>query len=382
MIFQPLLEFRLHLVALAHLVQLAKSGRSFLRVTPLNGVEEPVVLSGRAGRGPVQAEPFAVCKALHIVRVSREGFYHLPPVCRRDARDVQPIFHHIDPGLPELPVVGFQFLFVHAGGVLPDQGVQLRGSGKQVVDGADVGRAHHIVVRAVHCVAHHAVDFRTKQEVARRALGEQPRKPVPQAFGGHVSVLVLLAIPPMQQEVRTNFHQGKHRRLHHLACRRPAQALPGPLHFGLVLGALLCIVPGSLGVVVHHRIGEDTVVLEPLGREHGQRLGDLVVAALDARPLHHGVVGLGLLNDLLVHLVHGFPVGVTALGGRAVCKLFRVVFHIMFRTLPQCHHRDLVHLVDPAGHALGQFVHGLFGKAPRNADGCQLSALAAPQSVL
>ena len=133
----------------------------------------------------------------------------------------------------------------------------------------------------------------------------------------------------MQQEVRADLHQGKHRRLHHLAYRRPAQALPGPLHFGLVLGALLCIVPGPLGLVVHHRIGEDTVVLKPLGREHGQRLGDLVVAALDARPLHHGVVGLGLLNDLLVHLVHGFPVGVTAFGGRTVGKLCRVVFHVV-----------------------------------------------------
>ena len=79
---------------------------------------------------------------------------------------------------------------------------------------------------------------------------------------------------------------------------------------------------------------QDAVVLEPLGRKHGQRLGDLVVTALDACPLHGGVIGLRLLNDSLVHLIDRIPIGIIAvdLGRRAraftahkiLCVLLRV----------------------------------------------------------
>ena len=132
----------------------------------------------------------------------------------------------------------------------------------------------------------------------------------------------------MEQKVRADLHQGKYRRLHHLACRRPAQALPSPLYLGLVLGALVGSVPRLLGLVVAHGVGQDAVVLEALGGKHGQRLYKLVVAALDARPLHGGVVGLGLLDDPLVHLVHGFPVGFAALLRGALAELRCVALHI------------------------------------------------------
>ena len=63
-------------------------------------------------------------------------------------------------------------------------------------------------------------------------------------------------------------------------------------------------------------------------------------------------------------------------------KFRRVVLHIMFRTFPQSRDRDLIHAVDPAGHALGQSIHQVLHGSIIHADGCQFSALAPAQTVL
>ena len=221
-----------------------------------------------------------------------------------------------------------QLFLAHLASVRPQQLDGLGKGSKQVVHRADVGGAHHVVVRAACGVRDNAVDLRSVQKVSGCTLGVQVEKPLAHAGRRDVAVLVLLLVPPVEQKVRADLHQGKYRRLHHLACRRPAQALPSPLYLGLVLGALVGSVPRLLGLVVAHGVGQDAVVLEALGGKHGQRLYKLVVAALDARPLHGGVVGLGLLDDPLVHLVHGFPVGFAALLRGTLAELRCVVLHI------------------------------------------------------
>ena len=59
-----------------------------------------------------------------------------------------------------------------------------------------------------------------------------------------------------------------------------------------------------------------------------------------------------------------------------------MVLHIPLGAFPQGRHRDLVHAVDPAGHPLGQLVHGLFCRALAHANAGQFTALASPQAVL
>ena len=181
----------------------------------------------------------------------------------------------------------------------------------------------------------------------------------------------------MQQKVRADLHQGKHRRLRHLAPRRPLQLLAGPLQLCLGLFRFALFKPRFLGVVVHHGVSQDAVVLEPLGGKHGKGLYKLVRVALDARPLHHGIVGLGLLDHLLVHPVHGLPVVLAALLGGPLGKFPGVVLYIGLAALPQRCHRHLVHAVDPPGHGFRQLVHGLFRRREAFANAGQLTPLAA-----
>ena len=181
----------------------------------------------------------------------------------------------------------------------------------------------------------------------------------------------------MQQKVRADLHQGKHRRLRHLASGRPPQLFSGPLQLRLGPLGLALLIPCFLGVVVHHGVSQDAVVLEPLGGKHGKGLYKLVRVPLDACPLHHGIVGLGLLDHLLVHPVHSLPVVLAALLGGSLGKFPGVVLHIGLAALPQRRHRHLVHAVDPPGQGFRQLVHGLFCRCEAFANAGQLSPLAA-----
>ena len=264
----------------------------------------------------MEAQLFPRLPVGHCVQqVPSPGFGGIPQlfgISGREPLQFQPV-HHQGHGLaPHLFVVGGQLLFVHLAGISGQHFVKPHGCRSQVVDGAQVRRAHHIVILAARHVAHQVVCLGAVEEVARSTPGKQVGEPSQQALGGHVAVLVLLPVPAVEQEVRANFHQGKHSRLHDLAGHGPVQLFSGPLYFGPVFVAGFGLVPCPLCLVVAHRIRQDAVVLEPLGREHGQRLHQLAVAALDACPLHGGVVGLRLLDDPLVHLVYRFPVGLTS----------------------------------------------------------------------
>ena len=219
--------------------------------------------------------------------------------------------------LDEILVELFQLRFRHVRRVPVQQLHHIRRDLNEIrthiVDDAQVGSTHHVIILVLDHVVRQAVQFAAIQKVARSALKEQVGKPLCHAGRGHISVLVLLSVPPVQQEVRTDLHQRKHSSLGDLAHHCPVQVLSGPLHFFCCLAAGCSLVPGLLGVVVHHRIGQDAVVLEPLGREHGQNLNHLIRVALDPRPLHGGVVGLGLLDHSLIGLVHRLPVGIILL---------------------------------------------------------------------
>ena len=186
----------------------------------------------------------------------------------------------------------------------------------------------------------------------------------------------------MQQEVRADLHGRKHCRLHDLAGHRSVQVLPGPFQLCPVLLGGVCMAALPLGIVGQHRICQNAVVLEPLGREHGQGPHQFVVAALDACPLHGGVIGLGLLDHSLIGLVHSFPVGFAAFRGCTLCKLIGMVLHIPLGAFPQGRHRDLVHAVDPARQLLGDLLHSLLRRTQVLPDAFQLAPLTAPQAVL
>ena len=128
--------------------------------------------------------------------------------------------------------------------------------------------------------------------------------------------------------------------------------------------------------VIANGIRQNAVVLETLGGEHGQLLQQFVRVALNARPLHHGVVGLCLLDHFLIGAVHRFPVG-RASGHLRALKFRRVVLHIPLAAFPQCRHGHFVHAVDPAGQPVRQLVHALFGKRFLLADAGEFSVLAA-----
>ena len=181
----------------------------------------------------------------------------------------------------------------------------------------------------------------------------------------------------MQQKVRADLHQGKHHRLRHLASGRLPQLFAGPLQLRLGLFGLALLIPCFLGVVIHHGVGQNAVVLEPLGGKHGKGLYKLVRVPLDACPLHHGIVGLGLLDHLLVHPVHGPPIVLAALLGSPFAELPGVVLHIGLAALPQRRHRDLVHAVDPPGQGFRQLVHGFLRQGGVFANAGQLTPPAA-----
>ena len=379
---QPVLQLAGNgLFVLAHGFQLRHSTAGVVRVPLGNGVVQPVILPGGARRGRAERKAASACNASCIFHIGIKGIQHFPGVPHRHTRNFKPVLHQVHACLSQFLVIRFQLFLRHVTGVLPDKAGKLRYCCKKVIHSADVGCTHHIVIRTVHCISHSAVQLAAIQEVARKAFRVQIQESLAHAGRGHISVLVLLSVPPVQQEVRTDLHQCKHSSLGDLAHNGPVQVLSSPLHFFCCLAAVCSLVSCFLGVVVHHRIGQNAVVLETLGREHGQGLGHLIRISLDPRPLHRGVVGLGLLNDPLIHLVHGFPVGFAAFCGCTLCKLIGMVLHIPLGALPQGRYRDLVHAVDPAGHPLGQLVHGLFCRALAHANAGKLTPLAAPQSV-
>ena len=312
-----------------------------------------------------------------VLHIALEGFQDLPPVAKGHAGNFQPVLHQGQGVLLHLAVVGGQLRLVHVCRVLTQLAHKLCHVPSQIVHGADVRGAHHIIILAVQGVVHQAVHLAAKQKISGRALGKQPGKTAQQAFQGHVPVFVLLPVPPVQQKVRADLHQGKHRRLRHLAPRRPLQLLAGPLQLCLGLFRFALFKPRFLGVVIHHGVGQNAVVLEPLGGKHGKGLYKLVRVPLDACPLHHGIVGLGLLDHLLVHSVHGPPIVLAALLGSPFAELPGVVLHIGLAALPQRRHRDLVHAVDPPGQGFRQLVHGFLRQGGVFANAGQLTPPAA-----
>ena len=279
-------------------------------------------------------------------------------------------------------MVGGQLCLVHVCRVLTQLAHKLVHVPGQVVHHCNACHAQHVVVFSVQSVVHQAVYFASVQKVSGRTLGKQSGKPVQQALQGHVPVFVLLPVPPVQQKVRADLHQGKHGRLRHLASGRLPQLFAGPLQLRLGLFGLALLIPCFLGVVIHHGVSQDAVVLEPLGGKHGQLLQHLVGISLDACPLHHGIVGLGLLDHLLVHPVHGLPVVLAALLGGPFGKFARVVLHIGLAALPQRRHRHLVHAVDPPGQGFRQLVHSLFCRREAFANAGQFAPLAAALAPL
>ena len=180
----------------------------------------------------------------------------------------------------------------------------------------------------------------------------------------------------MQKKICTDLHDRKYCCLYRLAHNGPVPLLCCPLQFCFVLIALVLPVALRLCFVISYGICQNAVVLETLGGKHGQLLQQFVRVALNARPLHHGVVGLCLLDHLLIGAVHRFPVGRAACHLRAF-KLGRVVLHVSLAAFPQCRHRHFVHPVDPAGQPVRQLVHTLFGKGLPFSNAGKLAVLAA-----
>ena len=269
-------------------------------------------------------------------------------------------------------MVLFQLRLVHLAGVLLQLRRKLHHIRRHVVYCADVRGTDHVIILALDSIVDQAVQLAAKQEVAHRALGGQREKAAHHALQGHVSVLVLLPVPPVQQEVRADLHHGKHRHLRRLAQDGPVPLLCRPLQLCLVRVAGVRLVPRRLRFPVAHRVDQDARILEALGREHRKGLYHLVRVALDACPLHHGVVRLGLLDHLLVGAVHGLPVCRAAGLARAL-EFRRVVLHIGFAALPQGRHRDLVHAVDPPGQPSGHLVHALLHQRLPLSDALQLA---------
>ena len=180
----------------------------------------------------------------------------------------------------------------------------------------------------------------------------------------------------MQKEICADLHDRKHRRLRRLAHNSPVSLCFCPLQFCFVFIALVLPVAFRLCPVIANGIRQNAVVLETLGGEHGQLLQQFVRVALNARPLHHGVVGLCLLDHFLIGAVHRFPIGRAACRLRAF-KLGRVVLHVSLAAFPQGCHRHFVHPVDPAGQPVRQLVHALFRQCFLLANAGKLAVLAA-----
>ena len=78
--FQPLFHLAVHPVTLFHLVELFQCSLHLFGVALLDGIVEPVVLSGRTGRHPVQGKTIAVHKPLHVRGIARNRLQQLPVV--------------------------------------------------------------------------------------------------------------------------------------------------------------------------------------------------------------------------------------------------------------------------------------------------------------
>ena len=131
-------------------------------------------------------------------------------------------------------MVLFQLYFIHPAGIPLHQGDKLRYCRKGIIHSADVGGAHHVIIGAIQSVAHQRVQLRAKQEVARKALRVEIQKALAHAGCRHVAVFVPFPVPAVEQEVRANFHQGKHSRLGQLAGHGPVQLLARPVQFSLI----------------------------------------------------------------------------------------------------------------------------------------------------
>ncbi len=73
-----------------------------------DGIVEPVVLSDRTGRCPVQGKTLAVHKPLHVRGIARNRLQQLPGVSGRDSHHFKGVLHQSAPRFHQLPVVAFQ----------------------------------------------------------------------------------------------------------------------------------------------------------------------------------------------------------------------------------------------------------------------------------
>ena len=211
-LLQPGLQLVVHLVLgngsrLYHLVQLFHGRLRFVRVSAHIRVVQPVILAGGAAGQAVKGKFPAVEHVHRVLHIALEGFQDLPPVAKGHAGNFQPVLHQGQGVLLHLAVVGGQLCLVHVCRVLTQLAHKLCHVPSQIVHGADVRGAHHIIILAVQGVVHQAVHLAAKQKISGRALGKQPGKTAQQALQGHVPVFVLLPVPPVQQKVRADLHQ-------------------------------------------------------------------------------------------------------------------------------------------------------------------------------
>ena len=183
----------------------------------------------------------------------------------------------------------------------------------------------------------------------------------------------------MQQPVvHRHFRHDKDHRLHHLACHRQLQPVsrrlprrPHLFQVGLRPLALfraqgaVCRLPcvllfiDALRPVILDRRGKNSIVLESLCLEHGQRLGQLSGVPLDGCLLADCVVGLGAVVGLGHLGYHRVPPCVAAAGVLRQVEFLQVPVHIVLAALPDGHAGFCVHIFQPvgSGHFLQQALH-------------------------
>ena len=145
----------------------------------------------------------------------------------------------------------------------------------------------------------------------------------------------------MQHGLADRGHQRQHHSAHDLAACRPGQLGLGPVQLCLVLRAVAVLVRLGLRPEVLYRVIQHVEVLEALRLVHRHGLCQLVVAPQDMRPLHHAVLRLRALKAVLVHLRHGFVIGV-----RPALQVLSLLLDRVLACDPDLPHCRLVHAGD------------------------------------
>ena len=109
------------------------------------------------------------------------------------------------------------------------------------------------------------------------------------------------------------------------------------LFFSLLQVFLLC-------KVVLRSIGQDPIVLERRGFEHGQNFQQMVRVSLNGRPLADGVVGLRVFQSLGRFSAHSVPPRLASSFFSFQAKFRKMTVHIAFRALPDGRPGRNVHL--------------------------------------